>query len=160
MVPEVIAQQIILYLILFLSGFAGLGYEMVWTRMFSVGLGHEIIAVLAVVGAFFCGMALGALSLDGAVSRSRRPGRWYAVLELGIGLWSIILIFLIPAANEFAASLTGADPSVIRHWSVAFVLPFFLLLPATFAMEATLPAMERLFSRLRRDGWSMGGLSP
>jgi spermidine synthase len=146
------------YFILFLSGFGGLGYEMVWTRMLSVGLGHEIVAVLAVVGAFFCGMALGAWGLDGAVSRSRRPGRWYAVLELGIGLWALILISLIPAANRIAGSLTGVDPSVVRHWSVAFVLPFFLLLPATFAMGATLPAMERLFSRLRQDGWSVGGL--
>ena len=26
------------------------------------------------------------------VSRSRTPGRWYAVLELVIGLWSLILV--------------------------------------------------------------------
>ena len=148
----------LLYLILFLSGFAGLGYEMVWTRMLAVGLGHEIIAVLAVVGAFFCGMALGAWTLDGVVSRSLQPGRWYGLLELGIGFWSLILIRLIPLTNRFAASFIGTDPSLFRHWSVAFVLPFFILLPATFAMGATLPAMERLFSRLRRDGWSVGGL--
>lgn len=150
--------QHVLYGILFFSGFAGLGYEMVWTRMLSVGLGHEIIAVLAVVGAFFCGMALGAWSLDATVSRSRRPGRWYALLELAIGLWSLILIFLISPANRLAAALTGIDPSGLRHWAVAFILPFLLLLPATFAMGATLPAMERLFSRLRQDGWSVGGL--
>ena len=153
-----IANVRILYLILFLSGFAGLGYEMVWTRMLSVGLGHEIIAVLSVVAAFFCGMALGAWCLDGVVSRSYRPGHWYAALELGIGLWSLILIFLIPPANHLAALLADTGSSVIRHWSVAFVLPLLLFLPATFAMGATLPAMERLFSRLRQDGWSVGGL--
>ena len=38
------------------------GYEIVWTRLFAVGLGHEIPAVLAVVAAFFSGLALGALS--------------------------------------------------------------------------------------------------
>jgi spermidine synthase len=147
-----------LYAILFLSGFAGLGYEMVWTRMLAVGLGHEVVAVLAVVAAFFCGMALGAWALDGKVSRSARPGRWYALLELAIGLWSLILIPLIPAANRLAASMMGSDPSQFRHWAVAFGLPFGLLLPVTFAMGATLPAMERLFSRLRRDGWSVAGL--
>jgi spermidine synthase len=147
-----------LYLYLFLSGFAGLGYQMVWTRMLSVGLGHEIIAVLAVVASFFSGMSLGSFVLDGRVSRSDHPGRWYAALEAIIGIWSIVLIALIPWANRAAPFLMGPEPAWTRHWFVAFFVPFILLLPATFAMGGTLPAMERLFSRLRQDGWSVGGL--
>ena len=65
----------LLYLLFFLSGAAGLGYEIVWTRMFAVGLGHEMPSVLAVVAAFFGGLALGAWLLDGRVARSGRPGR-------------------------------------------------------------------------------------
>lgn len=151
-------QTWFLYAVLFFSGFAGLGYEMVWTRMLAIGLGHEIVSVLAVIAAFFCGMSLGAWCLDGVVSQSIRPGRWYAFLELGIGLWSLALLFLIPSANRMAAFLIGMDPGFLRHWTIAFLLPFFLLLPASFSMGATLPAMERLFSRLRRDGCSVGGL--
>jgi predicted membrane-bound spermidine synthase len=49
-----------LYILMVMSGFAGLGYEIVWTRMLAVGLGHEIIAVLAVVASFFTDLALGA----------------------------------------------------------------------------------------------------
>ena len=147
-----------LYVLLFLSGFAGLGYEIVWTRLFAVGLGHEIPAVLAVVAAFFSGLALGAWSLDRRVSTSRVPGRWYASLEMLIGVWAVVLVFLIPSGNFLAARLMGVSPSPLRHWTVAFLVPFFLLLPATVAMGATLPAAERLFSRLRQDGWSVGGL--
>ncbi|ADP71044.1 Spermine synthase [Rhodomicrobium vannielii ATCC 17100] len=148
----------LLYVLLFLSGFAGLGYEIVWTRMLSVGLGHEIIAVLAVIAAFFSGLALGAWALDGPVSRSRVPGRWYAAFELIIAVWSVALVALIPAANRFVATLIGADPSPALHWAIAFIVPFALLLPATVAMGGTLPAMERLFSRLAQDGWSVGAL--
>jgi hypothetical protein len=36
-----------LYVLIFLSGLAGLGYEMVWSRMLTTGLGHEVTAVLA-----------------------------------------------------------------------------------------------------------------
>lgn len=147
-----------LYVLIFLSGFAGLGYEIVWTRLFAVGLGHEIPAVLAVVAAFFSGLALGAWSLDRRVSTSRVPGRWYASLELLIGAWAVVLVFLIAPGNVLAARLMGISPSAFRHWTVAFLVPFFLLLPATVAMGATLPAAERLFSRLRQDGWSVGGL--
>lgn len=146
-----------LHLLLFLSGFAGLGYEVVWARMLAVGLGHEIVALLAVVAAFFSGLALGAWALDGRISRSRYPGRWYAALEALIGLWSLALIVLIPAANELAAHLIGVEPTALRHWGVAFLLPFLLFLPATAAMGATLPAMERLVSRLR-GGKVVGGL--
>ena len=147
-----------LYLLLFLSGFAGLGYEIVWTRLFAVGLGHEIPAVLAVVAAFFSGLALGALSLDRRVSVSPVPGRWYAACEMLIGVWSVVLVFLIPPGNFVAARLMGVSPTPLHHWTVAFLTPFLLLLPATAAMGATLPAAERLFSRLRQDGWSVGGL--
>jgi spermidine synthase len=147
-----------LYILLFLSGFAGLGYEIVWTRLFAVGLGHEIPAVLAVVAAFFSGLALGAWILDRKVSASPVPGRWYAGLEMLIGVWAVVLVFLIPPSNVFAARLMGVAPLPLRHWAVAFLVPFLLLLPATMAMGATLPAAERLFSRLRQDGWSVGGL--
>jgi Spermidine synthase len=147
-----------LHIFLFLSGAAGLGYQMVWTRMLAVGLGHEIVAVLAVVAAFFAGVAVGAWVLDGRISRSLRPGRWYAGLEATIGLWSLALTILIPIANEHAATLIGVEPTPARHWGIAFLLPFLLLLPATAAMGATLPAMERLVFRLRQGGQAVGGL--
>jgi spermidine synthase len=61
-----------------MSGFAALGYEIVWTQQGALWLGHESAAVLAVVAAFFGGIALGALSLGLRIDRSPRPGRWYA----------------------------------------------------------------------------------
>jgi hypothetical protein len=63
---------------------------------------------------------------NGVVSRSHRPGAWYAGLELTIGSWSLVLMALIPQADRLAGLLTGVDPSMFRHWSVAFrVLPYF-----------------------------------
>ena len=59
--PTSKSQRYPLMAIMFLSGFAGLGYEMVWTRTPSVGLGHEIVSVLAVISAFFRGLAVGSL---------------------------------------------------------------------------------------------------
>ncbi len=141
-----------------MSGFAGLGYQIVWTRMLAIGLGHEVHAVLAVVAAFFAGLAVGALALDRAVARSRRPGLWYAGLEALIGLWTLALVGLIPLANGWIADWIGPEPSPARHWLGAFLGPALLLLPATAAMGATLPAAERLHARLRRDGRTIGGL--
>ncbi|MDZ7582439.1 MAG: hypothetical protein U5R30_18105 [Deltaproteobacteria bacterium] len=133
---------------LFLSGVAGLGYEMLWTRMLSVSLGHEFLSALAVVGAFFGGLAIGAWLLDRPVSRSAFPGRWLAVLEALIGL--LARDGFIATLNGFIAGLIGVAPTPLRHWSIAFLYPFVILLPATAAMGGTLPAMDRLFERLQR----------
>ena len=59
-----------LLVLFFSSGAAGLGYQMVWVRMFAAGLGHETPAVLAVAGAFLGGVAVGAWFLDRRISRS------------------------------------------------------------------------------------------
>lgn len=143
---------------LVLSGVAGLGYEIVWTRMLSAGLGHEIHAVLAVVTAFFCGSALGAIALDGRVRASSRPGAWYAGLEFVIAAWSLALPSLVPALNRAAITWIGVEPSSAHHWGVAFGAAFLALLPATFAMGATLPAIERVVASARGPGQSIGGL--
>ena len=88
----------------------------------------------------------------------RESRGWYAALETVVGLWSLALLVLIPRANHWSGLLVEVDPSALQHWSVAFLLPFFLLLPATFAMGATLPTMERLVSQLRGDARSVAGL--
>lgn len=144
--------------VFFLSGIAGLGYQIVWARMFAVGLGHEIPSVFAVIVAFFGGLTLGAWVLDRPVSRSRVPGRWYAGMELVIGGWAMLTILLIPQLNSLIHDLTGVSPSPLRHWSIAFGVPLITLLPATIAMGATLPAMDRFISALGREGRTIGGL--
>jgi spermidine synthase len=151
-------QIIVLYLLFSLSGGAALGYQMVWAKMFATGLGHEMPAVLAVVCAFMGGMALGAWRLDRVIARSTRPGRWYGWLEIVIGLWALLSALVIPLTNQSALHLTGLEPSAARHWSICFVLPWLTLLPATAAMGATLPAMERFVAPLKADGRCVGAI--
>jgi spermidine synthase len=109
-------------------------------------LGHEIIAVLAVVAAFFGGLAIGSYAMGRRIAASLAPGRWYAVLEVVIALWGIALTALLPWFNDATYALIGAQPSAVWHWSLAFALPMTLLLPATAAMGMTLPAVERQLS--------------
>ena len=140
------------------SGFAALGYQIVWTQQAALWLGHESAAVLAVVAAFFGGIAAGALALGPAVDRSRRPLRWYVGCEIVIGLWSLLLAYAMAPFSAWVVTLTGAEPGPIRQWSVAFAGTFLLLLPATAAMGATLPAMQNLAGRLLTRGRSIATL--
>ena len=126
------------------SGFAGLGYQIVWTQQLGLVLGHEAAAVLAVVTAFFGGLSLGALLLGPRIQASARPLRWYVGCEAVIGLWGAALLVAMPSASNVALALTGPDATPLRQWAIAFGASFVLLLPATAAMGATLPAMARL----------------
>lgn len=151
------SKKSLLYGCFFLSGVAGLGYEMLWTRMLAVGLGHEVVSMLAVVSAFFCGIALGAQLFDRLVSSSRTPVRWYAGFELVIGGWALLLAVFLPEIGSTMSGLIGLEPSPLRHWLMAFSCTFCLLLPATAAMGGTLPAMDRIFMQFNQ-GSAVAGL--
>jgi len=138
----------LLHSIVILSGFAGLGYQMLWSRMLAAALGHEIVAVLAVVAAFFVGLSLGAFVLGQRLQRSSQPARWYAAMELAIALWALLVLLVLPHYTQLIPQLIGAEPGPWRHWGIAFASSLLLLLPATAAMGATLPALERIASAL------------
>lgn len=140
------------------SGFAGLGYQIVWTQQSALWLGHEAAAVLAVVAGFFGGLAAGALLLGARIDRSANPARWYAACEAVIGVWGLALAFLLEPVSGWLVHSIGAQPSPFWHWSVAFCGIFLLLLPATAAMGATLPAMERVLAKVRTEGASIAAL--
>src|SRR5512132_2940431 len=102
------------------SGFAALGYEIVWTQQSALWLGHESAAVLAVVAAFFGGLALGGLVLGGRIEASARPVRWYAGCELVVALWSAVLLVIAPGASGWVLRTIGVAPSPAWQWAVTF----------------------------------------
>lgn len=137
------------------SGFAGLGYQIVWTRQCALWLGHESAAVLAVIAAFFGGLAAGAWWAGPRIECSRHPVRWYVACEAAIALWSLALVFLMRPFGAGMLQLTGVNPTPLGQWTLAFSGTFLLLLPATASMGATLPAMERVMAGLRAEGRSI-----
>lgn len=150
----------ILHLLFLVSGFCGMGSQLVCTRLLSLGLGQEWPAVLAVITAFFLGLAIGgwgARNLDAS-----RAGKacllLYAMLEATIGVWQFILPSLMHAIQLKAPGLIGAAPSALWHWSVAFTIPAVTLLPATVAMGASLPVMELAARGLSEASSRLGSL--
>ncbi len=152
------AFPVVLHLLFLLSGAAALGYQLIWSKLFSISLGHETPAVLAIVCAFMIGMALGSASLDRFIPRDMRAGRWLAGLELAMGLWSMLLTFFAADINAFAVQLIGLAPSALKHWGIAFAVPALTLLPATLAMGASFPAMEKFRSAITSSNESVGSV--
>lgn len=156
--PRVAFRPVLLYPIFFFSGAAGLGYQMIWVRQFAAGLGHEVPSIISVMAAFLGGMALGAWALDRFVSTRLAPARCYAGLEGIIGGWGLTAALLIPILNRIALERIGPAPSVLLQWTVVLAVPFLGLLPATLAMGATLPAMDRFLAPLKPGRRCIGAL--
>jgi len=140
------------------SGFAGLGYQIIWTQEFALCLGNESASLLAVVTAFFAGLAAGALAFGSRVESSAHPQRWYAIAEGVTATWGLLLAVMMAPLGSIVLRVTGANPPAIWQWSIAFVSTFVILLPATAAMGVTLPAMERAIAARAREGRSIAGL--
>jgi spermidine synthase len=138
----------------FCSGFAGLGYQIVWAKQFGAGIGHEYPATLAVITALMSGMALGALLFDRLPARLQCANSVYGWIELLIGFWGAIVAFISPSVNDAILRLVGAEPSPARHWTVAFIGVFLCVLPATAGMGATLPAIQRFVHNSAQRSWT------
>lgn len=141
-----------LHLLFALSGAAGLGLQLTWMRRLAFGLGHEVPATFGVVTTFFLGLSLGAWAVETVWKRPANPARVCAVLEWIIGLWAIGTVWSIPWLVGEASKLVSATAGWRTQWLMSFLVPSVALFPATVAMGATLPAIERWTSRLRDDG--------
>jgi spermidine synthase len=130
----------ILLLLFFGSGCAALIYEIVWFQMLQLVIGSSAVSLGVLLGTYMGGMCLGSLVLPRIVSARRHPLRVYAALEFGIGLLGIVILFCLPAAAWVYSSHVGSGFSAILLRGLFAAV---CLLPPTFLMGATLPAMSR-----------------
>ena len=143
---------------LFVSGASALIYQVVWVRQLLLIVGTTTAAVSTVLSVFMAGLGLGAWLFGSAADRSRVPLRLYGYLELGIGLYALVLPMLITASMapyvRVARHLAG-EPEILLPVRVA--LGFLLLLVPTFLMGGTLPVLVRHVARsFERFGADLG----
>jgi spermidine synthase len=126
----------------FLSGAAGLLYEVVWSKQLAYLLGNSTHAVATVVAAFLGGLALGARFLGTPLARRGSGAQVYAALEVGVGLLGLLSLPVLrgvdPLIGELYRSLGGESAGFA---AARFLLLFVLLLPPAALMGATLPVL-------------------
>ena len=97
-----------LLLVLFVgSGCAALIYEIVWFQLLQLVIGSSAVSLGVLLGTFMGGMCLGSLALPRLVSGRRHPLRVYALLELGIGIIGIVVLFGMPLSVRFTRPTLG-----------------------------------------------------
>ena len=132
----------------FLSGFAGLVYEVSWIRKASLVFGSTTFAVSTVLAVFFLGLACGSYLFGRIGQRTLRPLRLYALIEVGLGLFAMASPYLLDFTESFYGPIYRA---LAGHAVILFVargvLVSLVILPPTILMGSTLPLFCRQFVR-------------
>ena len=122
------------------SGCAALIYEIVWLQLLQLVVGSTAVSIAVLLSAYMGGLCAGSFLLPRLVSPRRHPMRVYAFIELGIGILGIAVLFLIPLARYVYVAAIGVGlPGMLLRG----ILCGLCLLPPTFLMGASLPAIAR-----------------
>lgn len=137
---------------LFLSGMAGLIYEIVWSRYLALFLGHASYAIIAVLVAFMGGLALGNLVFGAWADRTTRPLAAYGWVEIGIGLFAVFF----PAYNDlcydgYLGLARNLGPGSTAGMALKFLFSIAAILVPTMLMGGTLPLLARLLTHSLGD---------
>jgi spermidine synthase len=143
-----------LYVLFFLTGAAGLAYEVVWTRWLELLLGSSTYAATAVLAAFMGGLALGSVLFGRLADQVRRRVTLYAWLEMAVGLYGLAFPALLALAGRLYLGLArGASASPVLLFQLRFAIALLLVLIPTTLMGGTLPVLVRhLASRREQVG--------
>lgn len=132
----------ILSLVFFLSGFAGLFYQVIWQRLLTLYYGVGTISITLIVSVYMLGLGLGALAGGFLAERVENRIGLYAIIEILIGLFGLTSLALL----AFLGRATAGSSYI---WAFVY-MSLFLCLP-TLLMGATLPLLIKIFNRLVDD---------
>ncbi len=139
-----------------ISGFVAIGYEIVWSKIFSIVMEGTLYGFAAVLSTYLLGIGLGSLAVSRWVDRVRDLPRLFGLLHLAIGASVALGMFcvpLLPFAFQSLARWAGSEDAV--HLLLLLVAPLILVPTALFG--AAFPVLIRIYARRAdRVGQGMG----
>ena len=148
------------YALFIVSGFTGLAYEVIWTRLLVRVFGTSTFAVTTVLAAYMAGLALGSVIFGRLVDRKGDGLNLYGLLELGIGAFAIVSPYLISMlAHVYGGFYSALETHFYALTAVRFLLSFGAILIPTTLMGGTLPVLSKyLVTGLAGLAERVGGL--
>lgn len=138
----------VLYACFFLSGAAGLIYQVSWLKALGLIFGKTTYALTAVLCAFMAGLALGSWWLGRRAERVADPLKLYAWIELGIGLAGLASfggLWLTRWLYVEVYQAVAQHPALLLGYR--FLASFLVLLVPTTFMGGTYPVVLKYLAR-------------
>src|SRR3989344_3917815 len=127
------------------SGMAALIYEITWIRPLQFLLGSTIYTISIIFATFMLGLALGSLIISKHIDKTKNLPATYALLEIGIGLYGVLLMSIFNLLPKVYNSLYSFHTNFYLFEIVQFLLVFAVLLIPTTLMGATFPIIAKFY---------------
>ena len=143
-------------LLFIISGALGLIYQIIWFKYLSLFLGNTTYAQTIVLATFMGGLAIGSALWGRKVDKTKQPLRFYALLELGIGVYCLLYPKFLGLLKDIFITIVislqlPSDGSVVLL--LKLLVSFCTLLLPTILMGGTLPVLVKFISnRLEESG--------
>jgi spermidine synthase len=141
------------------SGLAGLIYQVCWTRLLTLYIGHSTAAASTVVAAFLGGLAAGA-AIGGRLAIRLTPVQaliGYGVLEVSVAIIALLMPFEIRALTPLLAATYADGMSPVLFPAVRFVACVVMVFVPATALGATFPLAVRWVANEARNRARWGG---
>ena len=129
------------------SGMAALIYEIVWIRPLQYILGSTIYTISIIFAAFMLGLALGSWIISKYVDKIENLPRTYALMELGIGLYGVLLISIFNFIPSIYRALFNLNGNFYIFEFTQLILSFAILIIPTALMGATFPIIAKFYTK-------------
>ncbi len=141
-----------------MSGFAGMVYQLGWTRALVLSIGSSTYSFSIILTSFLASLGLGSFLYRYLFKKRQPVARDLALLQVFIALSALVVtigIGYLPRLKLF--SLSHLEPSFATIVSFDAVVVFLILLLPTLALGLTFPLVTHLYtSRLEELGRRLG----
>lgn len=138
----------ILCVLFFFSGASALIFELLWFQLAGITFGNSVWATALVLASFMGGLAMGSALVAFKGHKIKFPLRFYALLEILIGVSGFLLVLLLPNLTKLFVPIYRSlpDQSFFLN-SFKTIIAFLLMFLPACAMGATLPVLVKTLYR-------------
>jgi len=136
-----------IYILVFLSGLAGLIYEILWMKQMGLLFGSSSHAAAATLAAFFGGLAVGSWFWGRRSVKAENSLRVYAWLEVGIAVTALLYFVVLKCYYYIYPYVYQNVESENLLLVIKFALAVLLVFPPAFCMGGTIPVIGQYLIR-------------
>ena len=156
--PSASNFQFLIPAVMFLSGFASLGYEVVWTRVLSAMSYHSVYIFSGIVAAVLIGITVGSYAVSGFRKQIHDPAPYLIGSQIVLGISALLWMpAMILVGNIFGAGAANSTPGNVPTSIIVGAL-LVTLIPS-FCMGLNFPLGAQLYAReMEKLGRQVGEL--
>jgi spermidine synthase len=148
-----------LWVMVWLSGFACLIYQVLWMRQLGLMLGNTSQAAALTLAVFFAGLAFGSWFWGRKCARMKTPLRTYAWLECGIAASGLLIVFAPEVVNSWYLLFSQRYGDEVDAWWLPFFWTWLMVFSPAMLMGGTLPVLGQvMIHRMARFGMTAARL--